>query len=67
MTAITMTSVGYGDISPESPIGKIIGILCAIWGVFIVAVMVGVITNILSLNSKESQSLTIMRKLERQN
>jgi voltage-gated potassium channel len=52
MTVITMTTVGFGDYTPKTPIGRIVGILCMSWGVLIVSVMVAVLTNTLSLNSR---------------
>jgi len=40
-----MTTVGYGDYTPKTDIGRIIGALCVSWGVLIVSVMVVVLTN----------------------
>ena len=67
LTGMTMTSVGFGDISPVTPLGWIVAAICVTWGVLIMAVMVGVMTQILSLNSKETQSLMIKRKLLKKN
>ena len=64
MIWMTMTTVGFGDMSPVTPLGRMVAAICAIWGVLIVAVMVAVLTNILSLDSKETQSLLILNKLE---
>ena len=50
MTVITMTSVGYGNYSPKTPIGRLIGALCVSWGVLIVSVLVVVLTNAFSMN-----------------
>ena len=64
MIAMTMTTVGFGDMSPVTPLGRIVAAVCAIWGVLILAVMVGVLTHILSLDAKETQSILILKKLQ---
>ena len=40
-----MTTVGYGDVFPESALGCAIGMLCAICGVILVALTIPVISN----------------------
>ena len=42
---ITLTTVGYGDVSPISPLGKIIGAFTAVMGVFSVALLTGIVAN----------------------
>ena len=44
-TAMTMTTVGYGDITPVTSLGKFIAILVAIMGIVVVAVLTGAITS----------------------
>ncbi|MDB4022077.1 ion transporter [Litorivicinus sp.] len=40
---ITLTTVGYGDVSPITPLGKLIGALTALMGVCTVALLTGIV------------------------
>lgn len=63
---ITLTTVGYGDVSPVTPLGKVIGVFTAFAGVCTVAVLTGIVatsfTNQLSRKKAlfESQAREIL-------
>lgn len=50
MTMVTMTTMGYGDFYPNTILGRVIGVLCGLWGALIVSVMVVVLTKTLALD-----------------
>mgnify|MGYP005728459481 CR=1 FL=1 len=42
---ITLTTVGYGDVAPVTPFGKVIGAITAFMGVCTVALLTGIIAS----------------------
>ena len=45
---ITLTTVGYGDVSPVTWIGKVISVVTALMGVSVVALLTGILANAFS-------------------
>lgn len=63
-TVATMTTVGYGDMFPRTNFGRIVMIICSMYGVIVVSLMVVTVTNFLTMTTMESASYTVMKKLE---
>jgi len=53
-TLITITTVGYGDIAPESIEGRIAGIFLLLFGVAVFGALSGKIASILFILSDEA-------------
>jgi hypothetical protein len=61
---MTITTVGYGDYFPHTAIGRIIILIVAIWGTFIVSMMVVVVSNTLTMEKNQKRTSIIINKLE---
>ncbi len=55
---ITLTTVGYGDVSPVTPLGKLIGAFTAIMGVCTVALLTGIVAS--SFANQRAQRAAIL-------
>ena len=60
---ITMTTVGYGDISAKTNEGRTIAMVSCIVGVFLISMMIISVNKILSMSSVELNSLLIMERI----
>ena len=48
-----MTTVGYGDIYPITPFGRVIGVIAALWGTFVISLLIIVATEVFTLKPIE--------------
>ena len=55
---ITMTTVGYGDVFAVSNFGRFISILNALWGAFIISLLVSSIGIIFELNDNQKRAIS---------
>ena len=63
---VTMTTVGYGDVAPESIVGRLLAVIAAVLGLVVSALMVAVIHSRLHLTRHQNSIVTFLgaRKLE---
>ena len=61
---ITMTTVGYGDITAKTLGGRIISVFSCLSGVFLTSMIIVTITNFLNLEIHEKKMLDILEKTE---
>ena len=54
---ITMTTVGYGDLYPVTLFGRIIGVIAAFWGTFLISLLIIVAADVFSLRVVEQKAL----------
>ena len=44
-SVITVTTVGYGDVSPETAAGKIVAAIMALFGITVIAIPIGIVSS----------------------
>ena len=53
---VTMTTIGYGDIYPQTHLGRFVIIVACIWGVFILSLFVVALNNTIQLSKEENNA-----------
>ena len=53
LTVITMTTVGYGDIYPQTIGGQVTAVAIALWGAFVISLLIMVTSGIFNFNDSE--------------
>lgn len=59
----TMTTVGYGDVVPQTALGKIIAGLTMIVGILAIALPTGIMATAFSARLEESRKNTLAKKV----
>jgi len=54
---VTLTTVGYGDISPRTEAGKVIIMFTAVWGAVMISFVVLVVSNAFNMTEVEDMAL----------
>lgn len=59
-----MMTIGFGDFYPVSNMGRLVGILSCLWGVFVVSAFVLTLNTLLAFSKGERKSFEILSKLK---
>lgn len=52
-----MTTVGYGDVVPATIFGRLVAMFTAVWGTFLISLLILSVGNIFELNYQETKAL----------
>lgn len=61
LIVITLTTVGYGDISPCTMPGRLVAMITALWGAFLISMIVVITSSIFDLDSHQELALRHIR------
>eukprot|EP01060_Flectonema_neradi_P005797 TRINITY_DN13886_c0_g1_i1.p1 TRINITY_DN13886_c0_g1~~TRINITY_DN13886_c0_g1_i1.p1 ORF type:complete len:629 (+),score=83.85 TRINITY_DN13886_c0_g1_i1:592-2478(+) len=64
-TFVTATTVGYGDYTPSSIPGKLVGVVSALYGIIVTAILVSVVQHKLSMTSIQKQIILFLGEIKR--
>ena len=57
LAVVTITTVGYGDIAPATPVGKMLSIILMLCGYSIIAVPTGIVTSEMKQKNKKNSKV----------
>lgn len=60
---VTCTTVGYGDISPQTPIGRITAVILMIFGIGLIGMLTGAITTYFTQQRKKESTSSDLNEL----
>jgi len=64
-TIVTITTVGYGDITPQTPLGQVIAAVAMLTGYSIIAVPTGILTAELSQEMFKEKKANVCKACQR--
>ena len=70
MVVVTMTTVGYGDVVPSSPLARVLTLAAALAGLVLTAIMISIVHKELALSAAQGHTVKrfllvrVSRKLE---
>lgn len=65
LVTITTTTVGYGDISPKTPTGRVICMFTGIWGAIIISLIVTTVSNVFTLTENQNKAVRHIQLTQR--
>ena len=60
---VTMATVGYGDITPKTLPGRVITFILAVWGVFLISLVVLLFFEFIQLSDSEKMALKVYDRM----
>lgn len=57
LTMITMTTVGYGDVTPHTWTGRIVILIAAVLGIVQISLIVNVVDNLMRLDDNQKNAV----------
>lgn len=61
---ITMATVGYGDFFPRTGRGRIVMVICAVYGTVGFSLIVVSVTNILQMSTREKRAYMLLKRVD---
>jgi hypothetical protein len=56
---ITLTTIGYGDYSPSTVVGRLVVMIAAVWGAILLSLFVTVVSGLFSMTGPEEDSVQL--------
>ena len=60
---VTLATVGFGEFTLKTSLGRLVGLITAFWGTFIVSYFVVTVTNMLTFAAPEEKSYILLQRL----